>query len=279
MKKQIIQLGLSCLLGIVRISYANDNIEIIHCPTEPKAQPGWNLINHGCDIDDNTVQKVTAFIVTKNLCDFSEQTNVFCCYGNKALVRTSGKNKVFTRMGTEKWPRKAFKQDISKFIIQEYVCGPDANKMPFDKCLFSIQPKKTERPHYTELSFKDTMALGNKVYKQFCSTCHKSDATGMLPVILPLRESSSMSQPINQTAHKVICGVTGTLMQPFGQTIDNQEHALTSQELAAIITYVRNEWGNNNKEIMGENAGGAIKPETVDIIRQQCTVCPTCQQK
>jgi hypothetical protein len=278
MKKHVMHIGLWCILGTAHISYASNNAEILHCPLEAKALPGWTLIEHGCDIDDNSVKRTSVFIVVKNLCNFSEKTDVFCCYGNKSLVRASRKNQLFTLKNPEKWSHKIFRQTLSQLTIQKYTCGPDANKTSFDQCLFSIQSKTTDKPKYPTLSFKDTMALGNKVYKQLCSTCHKNDATGMLPVILPLQQSNTMTKPITHTANKVTCGVTGTIMQTFGFAIDDQEAAITSQELAAVITYVRNSWGNNNQKILGKHAGGIIAPETVDIIRQQCSVCPACKK-
>ena len=44
--------------------------------------------------------------------------------------------------------------------------------------------------------------------------------------------------PVSQHINLVLHGVNGTAMQAFGDQLDNTD-------LAAVITYQRNAWGNN----------------------------------
>ncbi|WP_232051827.1 c-type cytochrome [Aquicella siphonis] len=54
-----------------------------------------------------------------------------------------------------------------------------------------------------------------------------------------LRGSRVVAAPLNETIAYVMRGVPGAAMQPFGDILDDTT-------LAAIITYIRNAWGNDN---------------------------------
>jgi cytochrome c oxidase subunit II len=45
-------------------------------------------------------------------------------------------------------------------------------------------------------------------------------------------------------------------MQAFGPQ-------LTDEQIAAIITYERNSWGNDNNSQFGKNAGGLVQPADI----------------
>lgn len=87
------------------------------------------------------------------------------------------------------------------------------------------------------------MELGEKVYLEKCALCHKADGTGMPPAFPALKgsEMAIKSDQIDAHIEMVVNGKTGTAMQAFGAQ-------LTDAELAAVITYERNAWGNNTGE-------------------------------
>lgn len=103
-----------------------------------------------------------------------------------------------------------------------------------------VQPITPQAP----LSFKDLMTRGEEGYNRFCSACHQQNGLGIPPVYPALKASSlSVGRPISRHIDTVLVGVPGTTMQSYA----NQ---LSDQELAEIITYERNAWGNNTGDLV-----------------------------
>lgn len=82
------------------------------------------------------------------------------------------------------------------------------------------------------------MAEGEAVYVANCAACHQLTGAGIPPAFPPLTGSVIANGPVVNHINMVIHGKTGTAMQAFGKQ-------LSPQQLAAVITYERNAWGNN----------------------------------
>ncbi|RUO76023.1 cytochrome c oxidase subunit II [Idiomarina seosinensis] len=94
-----------------------------------------------------------------------------------------------------------------------------------------------------EMSMDDLMAMGEKIYNSTCAACHQANGQG-IPGTFPALAGEGVSvDPDQRQQHIdiVVNGVQGTAMQAFGQQ-------LSMQELAAVITYERNAWGNDTGE-------------------------------
>lgn len=104
---------------------------------------------------------------------------------------------------------------------------------------------------------EELLSLGKTSYDKNCSACHKPDGTGMPPAFPALKGSKIAIGPVKDHILLVLKGVPGTAMQAFA----NQ---LSDVDLAAIITYERNSWGNDKA---GPNAGGIVKPADVKALR------------
>ena len=87
------------------------------------------------------------------------------------------------------------------------------------------------------------MALGKTTYDAKCAACHKADGSGTPPLFPALKGSAMATQADQINAHIeiVVNGKAGTAMAAFGAQ-------LTDAELAAVITYERNAWGNETGE-------------------------------
>lgn len=99
-----------------------------------------------------------------------------------------------------------------------------------------------------EMSFEELMAEGEKVYKTACATCHKADGSGMPPVFPALKGSAIALGDISKHVDIVVNGKQGTAMGAFGDQ-------LSVSEIAAVVTYERNAWGND--------VGDSISPKEV----------------
>lgn len=87
----------------------------------------------------------------------------------------------------------------------------------------------------------DLMKLGETTYVNVCAVCHQPDGTGHPPVFPALKGSKIATGPKAAHIGIVMNGKPGTAMQAF-------KDQLTDEEIAAVITYERNSWGNNMKD-------------------------------
>jgi len=82
------------------------------------------------------------------------------------------------------------------------------------------------------------MALGETTYKVSCAGCHQASGLGIPPAFPALKGSPIATGPVDGHMNIVVNGKSGTGMAAYGPQ-------LTDAELAAVITYERNAWGNN----------------------------------
>ncbi len=80
------------------------------------------------------------------------------------------------------------------------------------------------------------MAEGQKVYAQYCGACHQANGEGLPPAFPTLKGGKVTTGPAPEHIRQVLKGKNA--MQPFAATLNDQQ-------LAAVITFERNSWGNN----------------------------------
>jgi len=101
------------------------------------------------------------------------------------------------------------------------------------------------------MSKEELMAVGEKVYNSTCAACHMPTGQG-LPGVFPALKGSAMVLNDKQAHIDIVLnGKSGTAMQAFGKM-------LSLKEVAAVVTYERNAWGNNT--------GDVIQPKDVNAV-------------
>ncbi len=119
--------------------------------------------------------------------------------------------------------------------------------------------QKSKKPGPAKIMTKAAlMTQGKKVYSTACSACHQANGKGMPPTFPALAGGKMTVGPIAAHIDIVLNGKQGSAMQAF-------KNQLTPEQIAAVITYERNAWGNANKKKHGKNAGGIVQP--TDIIK------------
>jgi cytochrome c oxidase subunit 2 len=88
-----------------------------------------------------------------------------------------------------------------------------------------------------KMSQDELMALGEKTYMSTCSACHQPNGQG-LPGVFPALKDSPIALGDMKKHIDVVVNGAGVGMPSFGKQ-------LGLKELAAVITYERNAWGNN----------------------------------
>ncbi len=84
---------------------------------------------------------------------------------------------------------------------------------------------------------EEMMELGEAAYNRSCASCHGADGKGITGVFPSLVGTPYITGSLANHIDIVVNGKSGTAMQAFGSQ-------LNELDIAAIITYERNAWGN-----------------------------------
>jgi cytochrome c oxidase subunit 2 len=84
---------------------------------------------------------------------------------------------------------------------------------------------------------------GEKVYAANCVACHQASGKGTPPMFPPLDGSKVVTGPKEGQMDIVVNGKPGTAMQPFGKQLNDVE-------IAAVLTFTRNNWGNKTGDLV-----------------------------
>jgi len=101
-------------------------------------------------------------------------------------------------------------------------------------------------------TIEELKAEGEKVYAGNCIACHQANGKG-LPGTFPGLDGSKIANgPKAEHLNIVMNGKTGTAMAPFKHLSDVQ--------IAAVVTYERNAWGNTT--------GDVVQPSEINDLRK-----------
>jgi len=87
-------------------------------------------------------------------------------------------------------------------------------------------------------TLEDLVARGQTVYGTFCAACHQPNGQGLPPAFPAIAGSPLVLGPIEDHIDVILNGVPNTAMAAYG-------NLLNPIDLAAVITYQRNAFGNN----------------------------------
>ena len=89
-----------------------------------------------------------------------------------------------------------------------------------------------------EWTFDELMVRGEEVYSRSCAACHQADGNGIPGVFPALKDSPIALGAKEGHIGVLIDGVAGTSMQSFADQ-------LSEVDIAAVVHYERNAWGND----------------------------------
>lgn len=100
---------------------------------------------------------------------------------------------------------------------------------------------------------KAVMDRGKKVYDMVCIACHMADGAGMAPMNPPLVKTKWVLGDKKALIKIVLKGLKGGEIEIDGETFNNpmppQESMLDDQQIADVLTYVRNSFGNKASSV------------------------------
>lgn len=91
------------------------------------------------------------------------------------------------------------------------------------------------------------MRAGQAIYVDNCSACHAANGSGVPNLIPPLKDSPIVQSSDTTTLARVVLHGTqnvATAEAPTGPSMPAMGWKLTDQQTAAVLTYIRNSWGN-----------------------------------
>lgn len=107
----------------------------------------------------------------------------------------------------------------------------------------------------------DPVKLGEKLYNANCAQCHQQTGLGQAGQFPPLAGSEWVLENPHRLSHILVRGIQGTI-HVKGAVYNNQMPAwntLKDEQIASILTYIRQAWGNTAPPITKEQVAGARK--------------------
>ncbi|WP_105173153.1 cytochrome c oxidase subunit II [Pseudoalteromonas sp. T1lg24] len=214
-----------------------------------------------------------------------QKTETYLLDVDKPLIIPKGKKVRFLMTSDDvihSWwvPEFAVKKDANPGFINEAwtkvnetgiyrgqcaeLCGKDHGFMPvvvevkepaeFEQWLANAQLEKAQAAAAEKasldltLSQDELMTLGEQVYMANCAACHQPTGMGLPGVFPALKESPIALGDVKAHIDIVVHGKPATAMQGYSKM-------LSLKELAAVVTYERNAWGNNT--------GDSVQPSDI----------------
>ncbi len=131
--------------------------------------------------------------------------------------------------------------------------GKQADKvyLPEGSAAQSISSQTTSAPAKT-LTKDEQIALGKNVFESNCLACHQANGEGIPKAFPPLAKSDFLNADHNRAIGIVLHGRSGPITVN-GETYDSvmPAIALNNDQIANVLTYVLNSFGNNGGQVTG----------------------------
>lgn len=116
---------------------------------------------------------------------------------------------------------------------------------------FAQTKKPAAKSTAATVSIKQSITDGQVVYQKFCLTCHQVDGSGVPNLNPPLIQTKWVLGSKIILIQQVLKGSKGKV-EIEGETFHNAMPAqaqLTDQQIADVLTYVRNSFGNKANRV------------------------------
>ncbi len=116
----------------------------------------------------------------------------------------------------------------------------------------------TQTQHTPEM--QESISRGAGIYNNFCASCHLSTGEGIKGVFPPLANSNWLTEKRKESIHAVKFGLKGPI-EVNDEEYDNFMPALglNDQEIADVMNYINNAWGNRVEKPVTKEEVAAIE--------------------
>ena len=130
---------------------------------------------------------------------------------------------------------------------------------PENKAIYSGKQAESEYPAKgvlatqpsTAMPMKTPGAAGGTLYQTYCMGCHQAEGQGMPGTFPPLAKSDYLMTDKSRAIETVLNGLNGPIQvngQNYNGAMPPMGH-LKDEEIANILSYVRNSWGNEGNPV------------------------------
>jgi mono/diheme cytochrome c family protein len=112
---------------------------------------------------------------------------------------------------------------------------------------------------YQKKPFKQSILDGREIYYDFCIRCHLHNGEGEHGRVPPLAGSDYLINNVELSIRGIKYGLSGPIIVN-GEKYNGvmQEQGLDDVEIADVMNYILNNWGNEFKEIITEEKVASI---------------------
>jgi mono/diheme cytochrome c family protein len=141
------------------------------------------------------------------------------------------------------------------------------NKEQFGADQLAVMEKRKELSHIrtpdkiNDNLDKDVVVGGEKIFNVYCAACHQKDGKGASGRFPPLGGTHWVTGDKNRLISILLKGLEGSI-EVNGETYINampQHSFLSDQEIANVLTYIRQNFGNRASEITASEVGDVRK--------------------
>lgn len=124
----------------------------------------------------------------------------------------------------------------------------------------SSEKKKDTSIEMTKTEQENTIARGKQIYTDFCVACHLPNGKGLAKVYPPLANSDYLMNKRELSIKAVKYGQKGEITVN-GKTYNNvmTPLGLSDEEVADVMNYITNSWGNKNDNLITVEEVSKIK--------------------
>lgn len=129
-------------------------------------------------------------------------------------------------------------------------------------CAGSSGKDETEDPSKgnskSETSAEEAPSEGETLYIQHCGSCHQRNGGGVPGMYPPLKGTETVKGDEEKLIRIVLEGMEGSIEvkgQRYDQPMPAQDH-LSDEEVAKVLSYVREEFGDGAGEVTAAEVGG-----------------------
>ena len=112
---------------------------------------------------------------------------------------------------------------------------------------------------YQQKPLEQSITNGKEIYTDFCIQCHMANGEGVKGARPPLAKSDYLNN-IDQSIHAIKYGLRGPIKVngvSYNSNMNNQ--GLEEEEIADVMNYILNSWGNSSTVIITEEKVASIK--------------------
>jgi len=133
--------------------------------------------------------------------------------------------------------------DYSKWVGERKPAASAAASAPAPEAKQVAAAKPAAKDDGKPLPVAELVSRGEKIYATTCVACHQANGSGLAAMKAPALAGNKVvtgaEPPVIDT---VLNGRPGTAMAPF-------KDQFSDAEIAAVVTYVRNSWGNKASDV------------------------------